>query len=225
MKTLILTFALISQFGIFAQSCFAPVEVLVTDLNKKPYSGDKILFYGKKNHKVVSAISNAKGVFVVQLPCGDTYDIKVSSVGEEQDYNTLEIPTLGPGEAFQDMKLHVYYELPQEFTLQDLKFETAKATIQTSSYPSLNLVADFLKRKPTMQIEIGGHTDSDGDDKMNLQLSKDRANAVKTYLISKGVSEKQMIAIGYGETRPIAENTSTSGKQQNRRTEIQILKK
>jgi outer membrane protein OmpA-like peptidoglycan-associated protein len=97
--------------------------------------------------------------------------------------------------------------------------------IQSSSFPSLNLVADFLKRKPTMQIEIGGHTDSDGDDKMNLQLSKDRANAVKTYLISKGVSEKQMIAIGYGETRPIAENTSTSGKQQNRRTEIQILKK
>jgi outer membrane protein OmpA-like peptidoglycan-associated protein len=225
MKTLILTFALISQFGIFAQSCFAPVEVLVTDLNKKPYAGDKIVFYGKKNHKVVSGISNVKGVFVVQLPCGDTYDIKVSSVGEEQDYNTLEIPTLGPGEAFQGMKLHVYYELPEEFTLQDLKFETSKAVIQSSSFPSLNLVADFLKRKPTMQIEIGGHTDSDGDDKMNLQLSKDRANAVKTYLISKGVSEKQMIAIGYGETRPIAENTSTSGKQQNRRTEIQILKK
>ncbi len=225
MKTLILTFALISQIGIFAQSCFAPVEVLVTDLNKKPYAGDKIVFYGKKNHKVFSGISNAKGVFVVQLPCGDTYDIKVSSVGEEQDYNTLEIPTLGPGEAFQEMKLHVYYELPEEFTLQDLKFETSKAVIQSSSFPSLNLVADFLKRKPTMQIEIGGHTDSDGDDLMNLQLSKDRANAVKTYLISKGVSEKQMIAIGYGKTRPIAENTSTSGKQQNRRTEIQILKK
>lgn len=225
MKTLILTFALISQIGIFAQSCYAPVEVLVTDLNKKPYAGDKILFYGKKNHKVVSGISNVKGIFVVQLPCGDTYDIKVSSVGEEQEYNTLEIPILGPGEAFQDMKLHVYYELPEEFTLQDLNFETSKAIIQASSYPSLNLVADFLKRKPTMQVEIGGHTDSDGDDKMNLQLSKDRANAVKTYLILKGVSEKQMIAIGYGETRPIAGNTSTSGKQQNRRTEIHILKK
>jgi outer membrane protein OmpA-like peptidoglycan-associated protein len=61
--------------------------------------------------------------------------------------------------------------------------------------------------------------------KWNLQLSKERANAVKTYLISKGVSEKQMTAIGYGETRPIAENTDASGKQQNRRTEIQILKK
>jgi len=225
MKTFILSFALISHFGIFAQSCYAPVEVLVTDLKKKPYCGDKILFYGKKNHKIVSGISNAKGVFVVQLPCGDIYDIKVSSVGEEQDYNTLEIPTLGPGESFQDMKLHVYYELPEEFTLQDLKFETAKAIIQPSSFSSLNLVADFLKRKPTMQIEIGGHTDSDGDDKMNLQLSKERANAVKFFLISKGVSEKQMTAIGYGETRPIAENTNASGKQQNRRTEIQILKK
>lgn len=225
MKTLILSLVFFAKFGAFAQTCFAPVEVLVTDLKNKPYSGDKILFYGKKNHKSFSGISNAKGIFIVQLPCGDVYDIKVSSVGEEQDYNTLEIPTLGPNEAFQDMKLHVSYKLPEEFTLQDLKFETAKSVIQTSSYPSLNLVADFLKRKPTMQIEIGGHTDSDGDDQMNLQLSKDRANAVKTYLISKGVSEKQMTAIGYGETRPIAENTSTSGKQQNRRTEIQILKK
>lgn len=177
---------------------------MVTDLNKKPYAGDKIVLYGKKNHKVVSGISDAKGVFVVQLPCSDTYDIKVSSVVEEQDYNTLKIPTLGPGEAFQEMKLHVYYELPEEFTLQDLKFETSKAVIQSSCFPSLNLVADFLKRKPTMQIEIGGHTDSDGDDKINLQLSKDLANAVKTYLISKSVSEKQMTTIGYGETRPIA---------------------
>ncbi len=225
MKTLILSLVFFAQIGAFAQTCFAPVEVLVTDLQNKPYSGDKILFYGKKFHKSFSGISNSKGIFIVQLPCGEIYDIKVSSIGEEQDYNTLEIPTLEPGEAFQDMKLHVSYELPEEFTLQDLKFETAKSVIQTSSYPSLNLVADFLKRKPTMQIEIGGHTDSDGDDNMNLQLSKDRANAVKTYLISKGVSEKQMTAIGYGETRPIAENTSTSGKQQNRRTEIQILKK
>ena len=123
------------------------------------------------------------------------------------------------------MKLHVSYELPSEFTLQDLHFETSKSIIQKSSFPSLNLVADFLKRKPNIYIEISGHTDSDGDDQLNLALSKERANAVRNYLVSKGVSQNQMRAIGFGETRPIADNNSTSGKQRNRRTEIQILKK
>ncbi len=223
MKTTFFILTILLSTGTFAQTCSAPVEVLVTSMKNKPFSGDKIIFTGQKSHKSVSGITNAKGLFTINLPCGETYDIKVASVGEEMDYNTLEIPMLAKGEMFQDMKLHITYDLPQEFILSELQFETAKSTIRPSSYPSLDIVVDFLKRKPSMQIEIAGHTDNEGDDKMNLALSKDRANAVKAYLISKGVPEKQLKAVGYGETRPIADNNSASGKQQNRRTEIQIL--
>jgi OOP family OmpA-OmpF porin len=208
-----------------AQSCFAPVEVFVSDVKNVPYVKDKIVFVGTKTHKVVVGLSNEKGIFNVNLPCGDIYEIKVSSVGEEMEYNTVEIPTLGPGEEFDAMKLHIFYELPTAFTLNDLHFETAQAVIQPSSFASLNLVADYLKRKSTMQVEIGGHTDDAGEDSANLKLSKERANAVKLYLISKGVSEKQIIAIGYGETRPVASNSTAVGRQQNRRTEIHILAK
>ena len=221
--TIIFSIAIFLGAFAFSQTCTAPVTVLVTDMQQKPYAGDKIIFKGQKSSKTFSGISNAKGTFLINLPCGDVYDIKVSSVGEEMEYNTLEIPMLKAGEKFDEMELQITYELPSEFILQELQFETAKATIRPSSFPSLDIVADFLKRKPAMTIEIAGHTDSDGDDQMNLKLSNDRANAVKTYLISKGVRASQLKATGYGETRPIADNNSASGKQQNRRTEIQII--
>lgn len=225
MKTAIflLSFGLLGISSGFRAQCTAPVEILVTSMKDKPLAGDKIIFTGQKSRKSVSGVTNAKGLFVIHLPCGETYDIKVAIVGEEMKYNTLEIPTLGKGEEFQEMKLHISYDLPTEFILQELQFETAKSTIRPSSYASLDIVADFLKRKPAVKIEIAGHTDSEGDDQMNMVLSQERANAVKKYLISKGVPEKQMKAAGYGETRPVADNNSASGKQQNRRTEIQIL--
>lgn len=223
MKTILFLFAALLNTGLAAQTCVAPVEVLVTSMKNKPFAGDKIIFTGQKSRKSVSGITDAKGVFVIKLPCGETYDIKVASVGEEMEYNTLEIPTLGKGEAFQDMKLHITYDLPTEFILSELQFETAKSAIRPSSYASLDILADFLKRKSAIRIEIAGHTDSEGDDQMNLTLSRDRANAVKAYLISKGVPEKQLRAVGYGETRPVADNSTASGKQQNRRTEIRIL--
>lgn len=223
MKTVIFLLSVLSISLANAQNCKAALEVLVTSMGNKPYPGDKIIFTGQKSHKDLSGITNEKGTFVINLPCGDVYDIKVSSVGVEMEYNTLEIPTLKEGEMFEEMKLHITYDLPEEFLLSELTFETGKSVIEASSYHSLDMVADFLKRKPAIVIEIAGHTDSDGDAQLNLNLSKERANAVKKYLISKGVPEKQLKAVGYGETRPVADNNSVSGKQQNRRTEIQIL--
>jgi outer membrane protein OmpA-like peptidoglycan-associated protein len=80
-----------------------------------------------------------------------------------------------------------------------------------------------MKLKPGMKIEIAGHTDSDGDDSANKILSEQRALAVKNYLISKGINKERIFIIGYGESRPVAENSSQEGKSKNRRTEIRIL--
>ena len=227
MKTTIFAAAVLLSSYVFSQqqSCTAPVAVLVTSMGNKPYPGDKIMFVGKKSRKTLSGISDASGKFRINLPCGDVYDIKVASVGEEMEYNTLEIPTLGKDEAFEDMWLHITYDLPEEFTLKNLHFETAKAVIQPAAYASLDQVADFLRRKPATLAEIAGHTDSDGDDEANRLLSQQRADAVRTYLVSKGVPAKQLKATGYGETQPVADNATSSGKQQNRRTEIRLLSK
>ncbi len=74
-----------------------------------------------------------------------------------------------------------------------------------------------------MKIKISGHTDTDGDEASNLVLSQQRADAVKNYLISKGIASNRLIAIGFGETKPIETNTTAEGKKANRRTEIQVL--
>ncbi|NOZ89921.1 MAG: OmpA family protein, partial [Epsilonproteobacteria bacterium] len=78
------------------------------------------------------------------------------------------------------------------------------------------------KNCPNTIITIAGHTDSDGNEAYNQRLSENRANAVKQYLINHGVNASRLEAIGYGETQPIADNSTKEGKEKNRRIEFNI---
>ena len=82
--------------------------------------------------------------------------------------------------------------------------------------------ADTLNANPGVAVEIAGHTDSDGDAEYNQDLSDRRANAVRDYLISRGVSGSRLSAAGYGESQPVADNATVEGKAQNRRVELRI---
>ena len=105
---------------------------------------------------------------------------------------------------------------------QTVYFDTRKATIKPVSFPLLNEVALALKDNPTIQVRIEGHTDSQGSDRFNLKLSKKRADSVRSYLIKKGIDPLRMVAEGYGETVPIADNRTKGGRDQNRRVEFVI---
>jgi OOP family OmpA-OmpF porin len=104
-----------------------------------------------------------------------------------------------------------------------INFETGSDKLTPSSYDILNNMGAMLKEYPQMVIEVAGHTDDVGDDKLNLALSQKRAEAVKLYLTDKGVNAKQINAKGYGETKPIADNTTDEGKLKNRRVEFSVL--
>lgn len=106
---------------------------------------------------------------------------------------------------------------------ENLEFETAMAIIRTSSYDELDSLAALLVRKPAWGLRIAGHTDSDGSEQSNMILSKDRAEATKTYLQDKGVVPEKMIVEYYGESRPIVPNNSPANKQKNRRVEMTIV--
>ncbi|TAE07100.1 MAG: OmpA family protein [Bacteroidetes bacterium] len=109
--------------------------------------------------------------------------------------------------------------------LHDLHFETGKAVITKESYPALNMIADFLQSHPNFHIEISGHTDSQGDDALNMTLSENRAKAVLAYFEKQGfINKERMVAKGYGETKPIATNDTPEGMLQNRRVEMMIVK-
>lgn len=105
-------------------------------------------------------------------------------------------------------------------TLGDVLFDTAEATLKPGAYPTIDKVAEVLKAEPDRRLTIEGHTDSRGEDAYNQQLSERRANAVQAALLQRGVGTDQIIALGKGESFPIASNENAGGQQQNRRVEL-----
>jgi OOP family OmpA-OmpF porin len=107
-------------------------------------------------------------------------------------------------------------------TLEGVAFQTNSARLIGDSEQVLNRVAKQLKEHPRLRIELQGFTDSVGSNQRNLQLSQQRADAVRTYLLDQGVTASQVVARGYGETQPVADNTSAEGRAQNRRVVMYV---
>ncbi len=103
----------------------------------------------------------------------------------------------------------------------NLEFDLGKSTIRDHSFASLNKVADLLVSK-NFSLKLAGHTDNTGSATLNLKLSKDRAEAVRQYLVSKGANASRIEATGYGQTQPIATNKTAAGRQKNRRVEFTL---
>jgi OOP family OmpA-OmpF porin len=104
--------------------------------------------------------------------------------------------------------------------LQGVNFATGKATLLSESQAILDRVAESLNNNPQVTVEVGGHTDNTGSRITNLRLSQARANTVREYLISKGVDGSRITAKGYGPDKPVAENTTATGRAANRRVEL-----
>ena len=102
-------------------------------------------------------------------------------------------------------------------TLEGVTFETDSANLTETSRPVLDKVAAAMSKYPRLKVEVQGHTDSSGADAHNMKLSQQRADSVRDYLISHGVAADRMTTKGYGETEPIADNSSEEGRAQNRR--------
>jgi len=104
-----------------------------------------------------------------------------------------------------------------------VEFLYAKDVLTSGSKELVDKIIDIAKDDNQTKIEIAGHTDSDGTKKRNLTLSTKRAVAVKNYMISKGIKESQLKAVGYGESRPLVKNTTKKNKQKNRRVEFKVI--
>lgn len=113
--------------------------------------------------------------------------------------------------------------------LENVYYEFGKATVTLDSYAALDAVADMLQKRPSVKVEIGGHTDNKGSDELNQKLSEQRAANVVAYLVNKGIDKNRLTAKGYGASMPIAPNKNDDGsdnpegREKNRRTEMKIL--
>ena len=102
-------------------------------------------------------------------------------------------------------------------------FDTGKSDLKDAARTNIQNLAVSMKNNPETNIMIIGHTDADGSDNFNLNLSQQRAAAVKSFAAAQGISDSRLSTVGKGEAEPIADNTSSTGKAQNRRVEIVIV--
>ncbi len=210
-------------------------EGMVYDVTtKNPVPGKFQLIDIKTGTEViVSEADKLTGEFMVSLPVNREYALNVSYPGYtffSQNFNMTNPEGL---EAIHMDVPMVPITNSTPTLLANVFFDLGKSTLRPESFMELNKLYDFLVNNPTLSIEIGGHTDTRGDDKDNLKLSNDRAKAVYDYVIAKGIVAKRISYKGYGETKPVITDSEISKRsteqereaahQSNRRTEYKII--
>lgn len=163
------------------------------------------------------------GSYSIVLPAGQDYGFLAQAdefvpVSEHMDLTELDEYR----EMEQDLRL-VPFEKGQTIRLNNIFFDTDKFDLRDQSFRELARLMELMDAHPTMAIEIAGHTDDVGSDSYNQKLSQNRANAVRSYLVDKGVVGARLKAVGYGEKKPLKPNTSDAARQLNRRVEFTIL--
>jgi outer membrane protein OmpA-like peptidoglycan-associated protein len=109
------------------------------------------------------------------------------------------------------------------YIFRSIQFETGKSELLPKAYPELNELIFYLKKNPSVKIVIAGHTDNEGDTTENMKLSYERAKAVMSYLLSNEIDEKHISIVGKGDRFPIDSNSTTEGREKNRRVEISFF--
>jgi len=191
---------------------------------KKPLESEIEIVDNELNKVIASFKSNsATGKYLVSLPAGKNYGIAVKKDNYLFHSENFDIADKA---AFQEVTKDVdlkFVAVGKKIVLKNIFFDTDKATLRPASTAELNRLIGLMNENPTLKIELGGHTDSQGSDEHNKGLSERRAKAVVDYLINAGIPSARLKSAGYGEAKPIASNEDEVGRQMNRRTEFEIL--
>ena len=170
-------------------------------------------------------VSDTTGSYKVSLPEPLAYAIEINSPGYMYYLDILDFSN-----ETGDDKLHRNFFLKKvevgiKVVLDHIFFETGKAILRPESEDALNQVLRFLQNNPSIRLEISGHTDNTGSLRINQKLSRDRASAVVNYLVGKGIPQEKLESRGYADTQPVANNSTSEGRTQNRRVEFKVLSK
>jgi outer membrane protein OmpA-like peptidoglycan-associated protein len=167
--------------------------------------------------------TDENGKVVIRVPKGNQYQVVYRAVDGPVEFQAFKIPDRRGRLTFT---FNPQYERVKDriYTLQDVYFNTDKATLRESSYDALNDLLSAMQTNKAMRVEIAGHTDDRASAEYNKDLSQRRAESVKAYLVENGIAKDRIRAKGYGESEPVASNETEEGRQKNRRVEVRVLK-
>lgn len=220
----------------------AAVKFFVVDKEKGPVEDIVIALTDPDGRNYYTDETDATGYTEILLPIGKKYELVYLSLGRQDIAAKVDVPN----EPKLNLRLTLRYKrwvptvqptrtalapTPKNpppadsprFILDGIEFDSGKATLREESKQDLEQVVAYLTHKKSARIEISGHTDNVGKPARNLDLSKRRAMAVRAYLVSQGIDEGRVEAVGYGDTMPIADNGTEEGRQKNRRIEATEL--
>ena len=174
---------------------------------------------------VASFADKATGEYLVSLPIDKEYALNASNDGYlffSENFLLAEGNALDPFK--KDVPMHKI-DVNKTMVLKNVFFDTDQFDLKSKSKIELDKLVSFLNKNTTLKIELGGHTDNVGSKSSNQLLSENRAKAVYSYLIEKGITVDRLTAKGYGDTKPIADNATEQGRSENRRSEFKIIAK
>ncbi len=207
---------------------------LIDSKTGKPI-GSKVIYESLPDGKEVGvAQSNPEtGEYEILLPVGKMYGVRAEAKDHLSTNQNLDLRKIAYGPVKQDLQLVPVEMAPIEVTpiaenatipLNNIFFNFDNSSLRSESFPELNRIAGLLGERPTMQVEIAGHTDNIGTDSYNMKLSERRANSVTKYLVEKGVTKERINTTFFGESKPVDTTNTKVGNRKNRRVEFKIIK-
>lgn len=167
--------------------------------------------------------TNSEGEYLITLPVGKDYAFNINRKGYLFYSDNFLLKDRTPDSIYEKNIGLQPLEANASMILKNIFFDINKFELKPASQAELDILVQLLTENPSVKIEIGGHTDNVGKPSDNLILSNNRAKAVVNYLVSKNIPAQRLLAKGYGETKPIADNKTEEGKAQNRRTEMKVI--
>jgi len=202
----------------------AVIQIHLTNRKQEPLKHEEVLLWATKVRKYYSLITDNKGDATARVDPGYKYTILLKTIEDTTTYGNVDVPALKANETFRGATtIDMIYQPEKHYVFHHLEFDFGKATVKKESYKELEELVEYMQHKTEINVEIDGHTDNVGKEEENLKLSKQRADAVKYYLVKKGIDANRIQTEGFGASQPIADNSTEEGRQKNRRTELKIL--
>ncbi|MDB5012626.1 MAG: hypothetical protein JWQ25_828 [Daejeonella sp.] len=185
------------------------------------FQSQKNIFKRMNFHRYLKSYSTA---FVMSLLVLSLYSCKTKKIAQAAPVTETTTVEKAKAEPMPETAIEKEEETaaPEKisYDFKTIQFEFNSSVLKTFSYPVLDQIAKAMKKDPSVKFNVDGHSSAEGTVERNQTLSTDRANSVKSYLVSSGVSASTLIATGYGESKPLTDNSTEAGKAQNRRVEI-----